>query len=396
MRLPRVLLFAALAAALLLPCGSAHAQDDPLASISAERYIVIDAETGEIFAEQNADVRGGMASLTKIFTVMEAIERAPLDTPITAEESDLFGPDSTTMTGFTPGVTFTLNDLLHGMILESGNDAAVAVARSLGAGPGDDVDESEARFVGWMNERVQSLGLTDTRLQNPHGLSDDDHYSTPRDIAAFLMYALTNPAFVDVLTADSYVTSTGVEIRSINRGPEFIADYIGGKTGFDEKTGYCLAEVADRDGVTMIAVTIDGAAPDTWYIDHATLFDVGYAGLDDRLAANQPLPDNRVAFVAPGQAAEVGDSEQAPGSNVAAEQAPVESGQQPAVPTPVRVDALPQPSANVRDSRSITGNWILPSAVLVGLITLLGIRQLGHLQPASRGPRPVDTSGRAS
>ena len=396
MTLPGTLLLAALAALLALPVSTARAQDDALATISAERYIVVDAETGEIFAQQDADVRGGIASLTKIFTIMEAIERAPLDTPITAEESDLFGPDSTTMTGFAAGVTFTLDDLLHGMMLESGNDAAVAVARALGAEPGDDADESEARFVGWMNERVESLGLTDTHFQNPHGLSAEGHYSTPGNIAAFLMFALTSPTFVQVLTDASYVTSTGVEIRSTNRGPEFIPDYIGGKTGFDEETGYCLAEVGDRDGTTMIAVSIDGAAPETWYLDHATLFDVAYAGLNARLAANQPVPNSRVAFVSPGQAAEVAEAAPAPDTVIAIEPPPVDAGQQAAIPTPVRVDSLPEPAAVVPVDRSITGNWILPAAVVAGLIMLMGIRRLGRLDATTGRPMPVDTSGPAS
>jgi D-alanyl-D-alanine carboxypeptidase len=231
------LLIAAFAALLLLPATPVRAQDAALASVTAQQYIVVDAETGEVFAEKLGDGRAGMASVTKLFTLMEAVQRAPMDLEVTALETDMFGSDSTKMTGFFPGARFTLEDLLYGMMLESGNDAAYAIARAVGAQPGDTEDQSVARFVGWMNERAASLGMTNTQLRNPHGLSEEGHYTTPRDLSAFLMYGLGVEPFVDVMVARSYVTSTGVEIFSINRSPEFIPDQIGGKTGYDNATG---------------------------------------------------------------------------------------------------------------------------------------------------------------
>ena len=93
---------------------------------------MIDDQTGEIYAQKDADVRGGIASLTKVFTAIVALEHGSLDMQITANESDEFDSTSTRMTGFAPGTTYTVRDLLYGMILESGNDAAHALARGIG------------------------------------------------------------------------------------------------------------------------------------------------------------------------------------------------------------------------------------------------------------------------
>ena len=127
-----------------------RAQDDLADLISSRRYIVIDAETGEVFAERDADDEVAIASLTKIYTTIEALELAPLNTEITTDESDLFDSSSTTM-GFGPGESFTMEQLLYGMMLPSGNDAAHAIARSLGAREGDSPEEAVDRFVALMN-----------------------------------------------------------------------------------------------------------------------------------------------------------------------------------------------------------------------------------------------------
>lgn len=394
---PLPLLIAALAALLLLPPATVGAQDSALASVTARQYIVVDAETGEVFAEKRGDGRAGMASVTKLFTLMEAVQRAPLDLEVTALETDMFGSDSTKMTGFVPGARFTLEDLLYGMMLESGNDAAYAIARAVGAQPGDTEAESVARFVGWMNERAAALGMTNTQLRNPHGLSEEGHYTTPRDLSAFLMYGLGVDAFVRVIVARSFVTSAGYEIFSINRAPQFIPDQIGGKTGYDNATGYCLAEVAERDGRRMIAVTFDGVAPDVWYIDQAVLFDYAYAALEERLTADEPIGDDRVAFVAPGsRAAEVNAAEPAPEDDPPPEVAVVDAVQEESIPTPVRVDSLPPPAAVERAQRDITGDWIVPASVVAGLIALMALRPFVRQQAPTPPKLSVDTSGPAS
>lgn len=341
------------------------ADESTLDLVSASRFIVVDDATGEIFAEKDADIRGGMASLTKVFTALVAIERASsLDQIIVAQESDMFDSTSTTMTGFSPGVSFTVEDLLYGMILESGNDAAVALARGIAEQPGDKPEESVDRFVGWMNDRVAEIGLTNTRLVNPHGLSDPDHYSTSRELASFMLVANQNPVFFTVITTRTFVTSAGITISSVNRGPEFLASYIGGKTGFDEETGYCLIEIAQREDVRLISVTIDGVAPDVWYQDHAILLEFGFNALADRLAADQPMGNNVLA---------VAQAQVDPNPDDIADIQPTAEVDLAVVDVlddpvgPVRIAGTPVPAAvESDDGAGMFDNWAI--AVLLGLV----------------------------
>ncbi|MGE3799063.1 MAG: D-alanyl-D-alanine carboxypeptidase family protein, partial [Thermomicrobiales bacterium] len=192
---------------LLLWVSPALSQSSDL-DISSKRYIVIDANTGEIIAEQNADERVAIASLTKIFTTVEALERGNLDQIIVTESEDLYDSRSTVM-GFGPGESFTLRDLLYGMMLPSGNDAAHAVARALGTTEGATAQEAYDNFIRMMNERATNMGLVNTHFTNPHGWGEDGHYSSARDVATFVMYALQFPEFEQIIGATAYTTSNG-------------------------------------------------------------------------------------------------------------------------------------------------------------------------------------------
>ena len=284
-------------AGIAIPVEAQSADPATLASISAKQYLVVDSETGEVFAQHDATTRHGIASLTKVFTAIVALEHAPLDFQITAIDSDVFDSSSTLMTGFAPGNTYTVEDLIEGMLLESGNDAATALARGVGAQDGDTPQESIDRFVGWMNDTVQRLGLKDTHFVNPHGLSNKKHYSTPADVGTFMMYAVRNPDFLRLITNRTYTDSLGIEHTSVNRGPEFITSYIGGKTGYDDDTGWCLIELGKQDGVILISVTFDAVAPDIWYEDHQILLSYGFASRADRLAAGSPITNDVLTFV---------------------------------------------------------------------------------------------------
>jgi D-alanyl-D-alanine carboxypeptidase len=111
-----------------------------------------------------------------------------------------------------------------------------------------------------------------------------------------MMYAVQNEDFMVLISARSYTATTGDVSNSINRGWEFIPDLFGGKTGYDDDTGYCLVEVGRRGDVSLISVTIDGVAPDIWYMDHALLQEYGFAAREDRIASGAPVSDNRVAY----------------------------------------------------------------------------------------------------
>lgn len=310
----------------------ADAQLSQLDGISSKRYIVIDADTGEVFVEHNADEEVAIASLTKVFTTIEALELADLNTPITTNSSDMFDAESTTM-GFGPGETFSLKDLLYGMMLPSGNDAAHAIARSLGYQQGDTDDEAVGNFIGLINQRLADMGLTNTHLENPHGLSQDGHFSTARDLATFTMYALNYPTFQQLIGASSYSTENGYYVSNTNKLLGSYSGIIGGKTGYDDEAGYCLIEVATRGGSTMISVTLDGEAPDIWYQDNAILLDYAFETKAAREAAGQQITNSRVSYRDPDAALILAQSR---GGN--------SIGQEPA-PSPLAVDAASTPGS---------------------------------------------------
>jgi D-alanyl-D-alanine carboxypeptidase len=262
----------------------------PDLGIVSKRYIVVDAETGEIYAQRGMHERVPLASLTKIFTAIEAIEDAPDAYEITTVEADLVTWEATQV-GFGPGETFTLRDLVYGMMVSSGNDAAKAIARSLGGVEGDSADQAVARFMERVNARVRDMGLTDTNLVNPDGWGVPNHYSTAYDIAAFTRYALRYPRFVEAISAEEYVSSGGYRLVNTNKMMDRWDDLLGGKTGYDDTAGYCLMQVARQDGATMIAVTLDGVAPDVWYEDNRVLLDYAFAARAERQAAGVgPMP----------------------------------------------------------------------------------------------------------
>lgn len=362
------------------------ADPSALDGISSQRYIVIDSKTGEIFAEKDADVRGGLASLTKVFTAIVVLERAPLDMAIVAQESDEFDATSTRMTGFLAGETFTVRDLLYGMLLESGNDAATALARGVAAIDGDTDEQSVNRFVGWMNEKVADLGLTNTHFVNPHGLSDPDHYSTPRDIATFMMYAVQNPDFMAIVSSRTYTTSTGATLTSINRGPEFIPDYVGGKTGYDDDTGYCLIEIGQRDDAQLVSVSIDGVAPDVWYQDHAILLEYGFAARAERLAAGDPLGANVLAL-APERAQEAPKSDEAstPPADMALAGIDTDLGPRPVLVTGTPTSASP----DGRDRGDPFDNWFIGGLIILVVAGTLWMRS--GVRPSLRSAPSPDT-----
>jgi serine-type D-Ala-D-Ala carboxypeptidase (penicillin-binding protein 5/6) len=265
----------------ILPPPVASGQEVSELQINSAAYIVIDADTGEIFAQKNAHEQRAIASLTKVFTLIEALKRAPLNMTVTTETDDLYDENSSLM-GFGPGETFTLEELMYGLMLPSGNDAAHAIARAIGTQPGDTGDDGYERFVGWLNERVQRMGLEDTALVNPHGWGVPGHHSTAYDLAAFIRYALQEPEFVTIFGTETYITANGYELRNNNRLMYSYDELIGGKTGYDWDAGYCLIAVAQRNGHTAISVTLDGIAPDDWYDDNRVLLDYALTELDNR------------------------------------------------------------------------------------------------------------------
>ena len=251
----------------------ALAQEVPELRITSTNYIAIDAETGEIYAQRGAHERRAPASLTKIFTAIETIESAPPDVQLVTSEADLVS-EHASQVGFSPGEAFTVEELLYGMMLPSGNDAARALARGLGAEEGDTEEEALNRFLTRVNQRIRNMGLTDTQLVNPDGWGVPGHYSSAYDLAAFMMYALRYPRFVKAFSTGTYETADGSYVfRNNNRMLRTYEGIVGGKTGYDDDAGWCLINVAERNGRRVIAVTMNGVAPDDWYDDNRVLLD---------------------------------------------------------------------------------------------------------------------------
>lgn len=163
------------------------------------------------------------------------------------------------------GERLTLRELLYGLLLASGNDAAVAVA-CVCAG---DVET----FVAWMNDKAEELGMADTHFANPNGLNDEDHYSTAADMARLARVVLENEVLAGIVGTKS-ITIAGRSLTNHNKLLWRYEGCVGMKTGYTDKAGRTLVSCARREGQTLIAVTLND--PDDWR-DHAALFDYGFS-----------------------------------------------------------------------------------------------------------------------
>ncbi len=232
-------------------------------AIEALAAIIVDADSGAVLYEHNSRQPLPPASLTKIATAVLAIELGNLDDQVTVDVDSRKMPGSSIM-GLRPGDQFTLRDLVYGVMLPSGNDAAVAVARHIAG-----TDEA---FVSLMNGLMWRLGLSGTAFTDPHGLGGPGHAATAYDLAMLARYAMSIPEFAQIAGTRSYTAngSNLIEMRNSNR---LMSDYPsadGVKNGFTESAGRTLVASATRDGHRVFLVLMN--APDS-YKDAADLFD---------------------------------------------------------------------------------------------------------------------------
>ena len=243
-------------------------------SISAQSACLMEAESGKLLYSKNADKRMHMASTTKVMTAILAIESGlSLDTVLTTPAEAVGVEGSSVYLAENEKITFEA--LLYSLLLESANDAAVAIAMH--------VSGSVDAFVDLMNDKAQDLGLSNTNFTNPHGLYDENHYTTARDLASLMAYAMKNDVFAAITASQKRVFAReGEGVRVLINHNKLLKTYdgvIGGKTGFTKKSGRCLVSVAERDGLRLIAVTLN--APDDWR-DHASLYDFAYLSYEVR------------------------------------------------------------------------------------------------------------------
>jgi len=255
------------------PVGQVLA-DTETPSIVAAAAIAIEAKSGRVLYAREPDTPRAPASLTKLATALTAVDLAPLDTVLTVQAQDLVGESSM---GLRPGEQITLEAALYGLLLASGNDAAMTIARNLSRLSGDTAEGAVNRFVKQMNLMAQRLGLERTSFRNPHGLDQEGHVTTARDLALLTRAVLQRPELRRILQTPSY--DDGVHaVQTTNRLLGRYPGLIGGKTGITEAAGYSLIEAAERDGTTVIVVVL-GSTRDAWYADAVQLLDYAFAQL---------------------------------------------------------------------------------------------------------------------
>jgi len=240
-------------------------------SDSALASALINAQSGEIIYQKNSDKRLPMASTTKIMTALLLCEYGNLERSIKVTR-EMVTVEGSSM-GLLPDDIVTLNDLLYGMMLASGNDAANTTAFVVGG----TID----KFVNKMNEKAIELGLKNTHFVTPSGLDADEHYTTAYELALLAAYALKNSNFKAAASAKSAVLNYGNPPyrRTLTNHNKLLKTYdglIGVKTGFTKKSGRCLVTAAERDGKRIVAVTLNDS--NDWQ-DHKNLLDYGFSAL---------------------------------------------------------------------------------------------------------------------
>ena len=231
----------------------------PVKAVSAQSAIVLDASTGRVLYEKNADQQSLIASTTKIMTALVICERCNvLDRVRIPKEA--VGIEGSSMY-LQEGEILTVQDLLYGLMLRSGNDAAVALAIYCGG--------TVEGFAQLMNDKAHTLGMKATHFMNPHGLDAPGHYSTARDMAHLSAYAMNNPIFAHTVSTKN----VRVGERSMTNHNKLLWQLDGAegvKTGYTKAAGRILVSSVCRNGRRLIVVTIND--PDDW-IDHRKLVD---------------------------------------------------------------------------------------------------------------------------
>ena len=253
----RRILAALWAAVSLIGCMTAAAE---AVEVSAAAAVLMDADSGRLLYEKNGEKRMLIASTTKLMTALVALEQGGLQQEITVTGGHMAEGSSMYLR---PGEKLTLETLLYGLLLSSGNDAALAVTECMGGA---------VPFVARMNEKAAELGMENTHFANPNGLDDEEHYSTAEDMARLAAAAMDDPVLRRVASTRT-ARIGGRTLTNHNKLLSRVEGCVGLKTGYTRAAGRTLVSCAERDGVRLVAVTLQDG--DDWN-DHASLYEQGF------------------------------------------------------------------------------------------------------------------------
>lgn len=261
-------------------------QEQP--SVSAQTAILIEANSGEVLYEKKADAKAYPASITKIMTALLAIENGDLDKIVKVPQNAV-GVEGSSIY-LEKEEKISLRDLVYGLMLRSGNDAAIAISEEIGG--------SVENFVIMMNKRARELGAYNTHFMNPNGLHHPEHYTTARDMAIISKAAMENNEFKEIAKAKSWVTNRGEgKYNYFYNKNKVVYQYEGGtgiKIGFTKAAGRTLVASSERNGMELICVVMN--APD-WFQDTYKLMDYAYNQYENITVINGQRPIKAVKII---------------------------------------------------------------------------------------------------
>lgn len=254
-------------------CFSVGAEsDDKTIDVSAQSAFLLCVNNNSVVFEKNSDTRMSMASTTKIMTTLITLEHSQADNKEVTFTKDMIAEGSSMY--LKEGYKLRLSDLATGMMTVSGNDAANAAAISISG--------SIENFSKLMNDKAEQIGMKSTNFVTPSGLDDENHYSTAKDMAYLMAYAMTNDDFSNLTSKKNvkvdFISPDDMSITYSNHNKLLsLYEYCnGGKTGYTKKSGRCLVTSAEKNGVKLVAVTLN--APDDWN-DHINMYNYGFSKL---------------------------------------------------------------------------------------------------------------------
>lgn len=251
---------------MLFTAGSVFAAEEQVwpdePELDGEAVVLMEANTSAVIYQKNADEKMYPASTTKILTAMVVLDHCSMDEIVTFTEECCNLEEGAVTIDSVPGEEMMLKDVMYGLLLPSGNDCAMALALHVAG--------SIEAFADMMNIKAKEIGALSSHFSNPSGLFNSQHYTTATDLAKIAQYAFQNSTFVDIISHPTYIiepTNMNSESRVLTNTHEMIIpgspDYnehvIGGKTGYLYESGRCLVTYAEKEGMTLLAVILDGS-----------------------------------------------------------------------------------------------------------------------------------------